>query len=95
MSKVNDKLKALMAAVGNIEKQFGKGVIMRLSGDEPLQPDNRFIALPNVLLSPHLGGATRDVVRHQMRPTKRPGSTQWTTCTRTCHTSITKKPMLL
>jgi len=33
--------------------------------DEPLQADNRFIALPNVLASPHLGGATRDVVRHQ------------------------------
>jgi phosphoglycerate dehydrogenase-like enzyme len=33
--------------------------------DEPLQADNRFVALPNVLVSPHLGGATRDVVRHQ------------------------------
>ncbi len=36
MSKVSDKLKALMAAMGNIEKQFGKGVLMRLSGEEPL-----------------------------------------------------------
>lgn len=33
--------------------------------DEPLQTDNRLVALPNVLVSPHLGGATRDVVRHQ------------------------------
>lgn len=33
--------------------------------DEPVQPDNRFLTLPNVLASPHLGGATRDVVRHQ------------------------------
>ncbi len=33
--------------------------------DEPLQPENRFARLPNVLVSPHLGGATRDVVRHQ------------------------------
>jgi phosphoglycerate dehydrogenase-like enzyme len=33
--------------------------------DEPVQPDNRFVRLPNVLVSPHLGGATRDVVRHQ------------------------------
>ncbi len=33
--------------------------------DEPLQPDNRFVTLPNVLASPHLGGATRDVIRHQ------------------------------
>jgi recombination protein RecA len=34
MSKVSDKLKALMVAMGNIEKQFGKGILMRLSGDE-------------------------------------------------------------
>lgn len=33
--------------------------------DEPVQPDNRFVLLPNVLVAPHLGGATRDVVRHQ------------------------------
>jgi D-3-phosphoglycerate dehydrogenase len=33
--------------------------------DEPLRVDNRFVALPNVLASPHLGGATRDVIRHQ------------------------------
>lgn len=33
--------------------------------DEPVQPDNRFVRLPNVLTTPHLGGATRDVVRHQ------------------------------
>lgn len=33
--------------------------------DEPVQPDTSFVRLPNVLVSPHLGGATRDVVRHQ------------------------------
>jgi len=43
------------------------GAALDVFRDEPLQPDNRFIALPNVLLSPHLGGATRDVVRHQTR----------------------------
>lgn len=32
---------------------------------EPVRPDNRFVQLPNVLASPHLGGATRDVLRHQ------------------------------
>jgi autoinducer 2 (AI-2) kinase len=32
---------------------------------EPVRPDNRFVRLPNVLASPHLGGATRDVLRHQ------------------------------
>lgn len=41
------------------------GAALDVFRDEPLQPHNRFIALPNVLLSPHLGGATRDVVRHQ------------------------------
>jgi D-3-phosphoglycerate dehydrogenase len=32
---------------------------------EPVQPENRFVNLPNVLVMPHLGGATVDVVRHQ------------------------------
>ncbi|GIW40153.1 MAG: D-3-phosphoglycerate dehydrogenase SerA [Candidatus Binatia bacterium] len=32
---------------------------------EPVQSDNRFVRLPNVLASPHLGGATADVVRRQ------------------------------
>ena len=41
------------------------GAALDVFRDEPLQPDNRFAQLPNVLVSPHLGGATRDVVRHQ------------------------------
>ena len=32
---------------------------------EPLQPDNRFLALDNVIVTPHVGGATVDVTRHQ------------------------------
>ena len=32
---------------------------------EPLQPDNRFLALENVIVTPHVGGATVDVTRHQ------------------------------
>jgi phosphoglycerate dehydrogenase-like enzyme len=32
---------------------------------EPVQPDNRFVKLPNVIATPHIGGATVDVVRHQ------------------------------
>lgn len=41
------------------------GAALDVFRDEPLQTDNRFVKLPNVLVSPHLGGATRDVVRHQ------------------------------
>ncbi|MFL5309010.1 MAG: recombinase RecA [Myxococcales bacterium] len=39
MSKVSEKLKAIFAAMGAIEKQFGKGAIMRLGeGDHAAQP---------------------------------------------------------
>ena len=41
------------------------GAAMDVFRDEPVQPENRFVQLPNVLVSPHLGGATRDVLRHQ------------------------------
>ena len=41
------------------------GAALDVFRDEPVQPENRFVRLPNVLVSPHLGGATRDVVRHQ------------------------------
>ena len=34
MSKVSEKLKAVLAAIGAIEKQFGKGAIMRLGEDD-------------------------------------------------------------
>ena len=38
MENAKDKLKAIDAAVGAIEKQFGKGAIMRLGkGDQPLE----------------------------------------------------------
>src|SRR5207253_9265438 len=41
------------------------GAALDVLADEPLQPGNRFLALPNVLVTPHIGGATVDVVRHQ------------------------------
>ena len=34
MSKVSEKVKAILAAIGAIEKQFGKGAIMRLGEEE-------------------------------------------------------------
>ena len=40
MSKVSEKVKAVMAAIGAIEKQFGKGAVMRLGeGEEPAKVD--------------------------------------------------------
>jgi phosphoglycerate dehydrogenase-like enzyme len=41
------------------------GAALDVFADEPVRPDNRYVQLPNVLVSPHLGGATRDVVQHQ------------------------------
>lgn len=41
------------------------GVALDVFRDEPVQPDNRFVRLSNCLVTPHLGGATRDVIRHQ------------------------------
>lgn len=32
---------------------------------EPVQPDDRFVRLPNVIATPHIGGASLDVVTHQ------------------------------
>lgn len=41
------------------------GAGLDVVADEPVRPENRYVQLPNVLVTPHLGGATRDVVRHQ------------------------------
>ena len=41
------------------------GAAFDVFADEPVRPENRYVQLPNVLVAPHLGGATRDVVRHQ------------------------------
>ena len=38
MSKLSEKLKAIAAAIGAIEKQFGKGAVMRLGEAEMSQP---------------------------------------------------------
>ena len=41
------------------------GAALDVFADEPVRPENRYVQLPNVLVAPHLGGATRDVVAHQ------------------------------
>src|SRR5262245_61407567 len=41
------------------------GAALDVLTDEPLRPGNRFLALRNVIVTPHIGGATVDVTRHQ------------------------------
>lgn len=41
------------------------GAALDVLVNEPLQPDNRFLALDTVIVTPHIGGATVDVTRHQ------------------------------
>ncbi|HEV7735122.1 MAG TPA: NAD(P)-dependent oxidoreductase [Candidatus Binatia bacterium] len=41
------------------------GAALDVLAEEPLQPGNRFLALSNVVVTPHIGGATLDVTRHQ------------------------------
>jgi autoinducer 2 (AI-2) kinase len=41
------------------------GAALDVFADEPVRPENRYVQLSNVLVTPHLGGATRDVVQHQ------------------------------
>ncbi len=41
------------------------GAALDVLAEEPLQPGNRFLGLSNVVVTPHIGGATVDVTRHQ------------------------------
>jgi D-3-phosphoglycerate dehydrogenase / 2-oxoglutarate reductase len=41
------------------------GAALDVLVNEPLQPDNRFLTLDTVIVTPHIGGATLDVTRHQ------------------------------
>lgn len=55
---------AMMEAL--CEKRIA-GAALDVYHKEPLQPDSLLLALPNVLLLPHIGGATYDVIRHQSK----------------------------
>jgi len=52
---------ALVAALRE-QRIAGAGLDVHLV--EPLPPNSPWLALPNVILTPHVGGATDDVVRH-------------------------------
>ena len=43
------------------------GGALDVFADEPVRPENRYVQLDNVLVAPHLGGATRDVVLHHTK----------------------------
>ncbi len=54
--------KALLSA---LQERRIQGAALDVFNEEPLQEDNPFLALDHVICTPHLGGAARDVVRHQ------------------------------
>jgi phosphoglycerate dehydrogenase-like enzyme len=41
------------------------GAALDVLTEEPLRPGNRFLELQNAIVTPHIGGATVDVTRHQ------------------------------
>jgi autoinducer 2 (AI-2) kinase len=57
---VDEEALYLACASGRI-----KGAALDVFWSEPVQPDNRFVSLPNVIATPHIGGATVDVLVHQ------------------------------
>jgi autoinducer 2 (AI-2) kinase len=48
-----------------LQEERIQGAALDVFDEEPLQQDNPFLAMDHVICTPHLGGATHDVVRHQ------------------------------
>ena len=74
--KSGDKAKALTAALGQIERQFGKGSIMRMGDagiDQLLQDSDEIIRSMNALF-PQENGLLRGVLKTGMEIIKRSGN---------------------
>jgi len=56
-----------MAMMEALQQKRIAGAALDVFHQEPLPPESPLIGLPNVVLLPHIGGATQDVIRHQSR----------------------------
>jgi phosphoglycerate dehydrogenase-like enzyme len=56
--------KAMMDA---LQQKRIAGAALDVFHQEPLPPDHPLLRLPNVVLLPHIGGATQDVIQHQSK----------------------------